>query len=112
MKFYISQVDFEFIACREKKEEDQAVINKLLNDYPCLKDKKFSFEIKEYTEKYNSGYVIDDEGNKLLNEICRTRLSPYINICTLEELIDLANAVETQLIIDKDHIEIYDGWRE
>lgn len=89
MKFKIIQTCCDIGAARMISNEvckDRA--EKIIKDYPCLKD--FGFEI-ENLDNYPSAYIY---------------------IYSLEELVKLKNAVNNELIIGDEFIEIYDGCRE
>ena len=57
MKFYIRQT------CYGSIMDDTKNINKLINDYPCLKD--YGFNIEEIKTRCITEWIRDEEGNRL-----------------------------------------------
>ena len=89
MKFEIVQTDCDFgPACSMSNEACKNRIEKIIKDYPRLRD--FGFEI-ENPDNYPKAYIY---------------------IYSIEELVKLKNAVDDLLIIGNDWIEIYNDYRE
>lgn len=86
----------------------------LLEEYPRLIEFDFSIESRKFPIEQR---IKDENGNSMIQEIgSRTERYGCIDIFTFEQLVDLAKAVENEIILDgKGYIptiEIYDGYRE
>ena len=83
----------------------------IIERYPCLKD----FKVEECTVKKDR-YIttLDENGNRIRQVIKddRTETKCFIDIDTIDQLINLLKAADNELVIGKDFIEIYDGYRE
>lgn len=85
---------------------------KLLAEYPCLKD--FNFTV-ESTPTKSLSFVRDENGKKIFFEKPGTKDIPYVDIKDLDDLMKLHIAVGNPLIIGEGNetvIEIYDTYRE
>lgn len=69
--------------------------DKLIRDYPCLN----KYDLK----------IVDNDVSPLWKT---PKKKAFIDIHSLEELLELQDAVKHPLIITPDQIEIYDGYRE
>lgn len=83
--------------------------SKLLDPYPCLRE--FGFEIRQvpYTRKLIG---VDANNNPIHQAIPATDECAFVKIDSLEQLIKLREAVNEELVIGCDSIEIYDYYRE
>lgn len=85
----------------------------LVEHYPYLLN--FGFKVVENTYHTRAKTRVFDECGKLIDQwrdVERTTRVPYIVINSLDELLDLKEAVHESLIIGDTDIEIYDGYRE
>ena len=83
---------------------------KIIKEYPCLKD--FGFEVVEYEVPLKT-WTWDENGMRILQIYGKETIrKPYVTIESLEQLLALKSAIEEPLIITEDEIEIYDGYRE
>lgn len=104
MKVYISSSSY---CCYEE-------YNKLLADYPCLKD--YGFVVMD-SLKTRCRLIRDENGEWMRQPYQVPIKKAYIFIYSLEELVKLETAVGNPLIFSKDDvdgyaIEIYDTYRE
>ena len=89
----------------------------ILEQYPCLKD--YSFRTEEIRVP-KTIKLRDENGNIMTQETTITRITPYVHITSLANLMKFMKDVTYPVIIsDTDSydspiptIEIYDGWRE
>lgn len=95
-------MEFKIVSVEYKVEE-------LLEHYPCLDNYGFVIRQAKVPRKIR---IWDDEGKPL------TQIHPMlinyavVQINSLSELLDLRSALDEDLIIKEDTIEIYDGYRE
>nr|DAI26782.1 MAG TPA: hypothetical protein [Caudoviricetes sp.] len=71
----------------------------MLEYYPFLKDR---IKIEQTTESETTCF----------GSVTYTYEKCFIEIATLDELIELSNMCGTEIIIDANGLEIYDGYRE
>ena len=86
--------------------------NKIIEEYPCLKD--FGFMI-EPIERPVMSYVRDENGKKTRFEKTETVDRAFVEIKDLDDLWRLREATKNPLVIGdggEKIIEIYDGYRE
>lgn len=85
-------------------------VDKLVDGYPCLKDFGLAL-IDEIVPQYTR---IRDETGKFILQVdnTKTKTRAYINIDTIEQLLELEKASGNALIVTQDTIEIYDDYRE
>lgn len=86
----------------------------VIKSYPQLSDFAFRCDVEERPRRVT---IRDDEGQLMWQQVgSYIEKQPKIEIKTLEELINLLNAVDTPIIIAKEDdglsIEIYDCCRE
>ena len=96
--------------CRITSTEHWNIYPKLLEEYPCLSN--YAFEVEQFGEPARTR-IQDENGRSVWQEFTRITRTIYVHIDTMEDLVRLANDVNTELVIGKDgSIEIYDGYRE
>lgn len=86
----------------------------LLEEYPRLIEFNYRIETRNFPIEQR---IKDENGKSMIQEIgSRTERYGCIDIFTFEQLVDLAKAVNIEIIISADgngpSIEIYDGYRE
>lgn len=84
-------------------------VDKLVDGYPCLKD--FGLELIDRIEPQYT--LIRDETGNFIHHFGDVEIKcAYINIDTIEQLLELEKASGSALIVTQDTIEIYDDYRE
>ena len=86
--------------------------DKLLEVYPCLTDFGFGVDEKHYPKITR---VKDERGKPITQQNgFATKREPFVEINTLEELLELIRLVDNEVIVNNDPatIEVYDGYRE
>ena len=85
----------------------------LLDEYPVLK--KYGLEVIEETRtSYEDIRITDENGLPMTQKVLypyKIKIA-YVNINTIEQLMNLIKDVEYPVIVTEDEIEIYDGYRE
>ena len=93
----------------------------IVERYPMLND--FGFELVEEPVLHKMR-IRNPDGGYLIEEVPKVEKRTYINICTLEDFMELSTEVESGLILfmpsnrewmdgcEYPEIEIYDGYRE
>ena len=99
MKFHISSTLYD------------KYCDKLLDVYPCLTDFGFGVDEKLYPK---ISRVKDEYGKYITSESYAIKREPFVEINTLEELLELIRLVDNEVIVNNDPatIEIYDGYRD
>ena len=90
---------------------------RLLEDYPILSE--YGYEVEEKRVPVGGCWIRDENGKRIWQTTDETRPSytPYINIDTLEHLVEFIKGLKTsyevhEIVLTEDEIEIYDYYRE